>query len=104
MRIRSAELRNAGAWWARVHQAANPLAFMVVDAEVVDRNVIRLDTDNVLDIVLTPGAALIDPAKPVQRGVERRGARHAHAGRRAAPDQQHVQAREAAQDAGAAGL
>ncbi len=66
VRIRSAELRNAAAWWARVHQLENPLAFMVVDAEVVDRNVIRLDTDNVLDIVLTPGAALVDPAKPVK--------------------------------------
>jgi len=66
VRIRSAELRNASAWWARVHQAANPLAFMVVDAEVVDRNVIRLDTDNVLDIELTPGAALIDLSRPVR--------------------------------------
>jgi dienelactone hydrolase len=65
VRIRSAELRNAGAWWARVQQSASPQAFTVVDAEVVDRNVIRLDTDNVLDIVLTPGAALVDPAKPV---------------------------------------
>jgi hypothetical protein len=66
VRIRSAELRNAAAWWARVEQLANPLAFMVVDAEVVDRNVIRVDTDNVLDIVLTPGAALIDASKPVR--------------------------------------
>ena len=66
VRIRSAELRNAAAWWARVQQLENPLEFMVVDAEVVDRNVIRLDTDNVLDIVLTPGAALVDPAKPVK--------------------------------------
>jgi dienelactone hydrolase len=66
VRIRSAELRNAAAWWARVQQSANPQAFMLVDAEVVDRNVIRLDTDNVLDIVLTPGAALIDSAKPVR--------------------------------------
>ncbi len=66
VRVRSAELRNAGAWWVRVHQAASPLAFMVVDAEVVDRNVIRLDTDNVLDIVLKPGAALIDASKPVR--------------------------------------
>ena len=65
VRIRSAELRNASAWWARVEQAATPLDFMRVDAEVVDRNVIRLDTDNVLDIVLTPGPALVDPAKPV---------------------------------------
>jgi hypothetical protein len=49
-----------------VHQAASPLDFVRVDAEVVDRNVIRLDTDNVLDIVLTPGAALIDSSKPVR--------------------------------------
>ena len=65
VRIRSAELRNAAAWWARVQQAATPLDFMRVDAEVIDRNVIRLDTDNVLDIVLTPGPALVDPAQPV---------------------------------------
>ena len=39
---------------------------MRVDAEVIDRNVIRLDTDNVLDIVLTPGPALVDPAQPVR--------------------------------------
>ena len=65
VRIRSAELRNAAAWWARVHQTANPMQFMHVDAEIVDRNVIRLDTENVLDIVLNPGAALVDPAKPV---------------------------------------
>jgi dienelactone hydrolase len=65
VRIRSAELRNAGAWWARVRQSANPLAFMQVDAEVLDRNLVRLDTDNVLDIELTPSAALVDASKPV---------------------------------------
>jgi hypothetical protein len=66
VRIRSAELRNASAYWARVLQAASPLAFMVVDAEVVDRNVIRLDTENVLDIALSPAAPLVDPSKPVK--------------------------------------
>jgi hypothetical protein len=65
VRIRSAELRNASAYWAHVLQAASPLAFMNVDAEVVDRNVIRLDTENVLDIALSPASALLDPAKPV---------------------------------------
>jgi dienelactone hydrolase len=64
VRVRSAELRNAQAYWVRVEQRARPLEFMRVDAEVVDRNVIRLDTDNVVDIVLTP-SALIDPGKPV---------------------------------------
>jgi len=66
VRIRSAELRNAQAWWARVLQFGRPMEFMRVDAEVMDRNVIRLDTDNVVDIVLTPSAKLIDPAQPVK--------------------------------------
>jgi dienelactone hydrolase len=66
VRVRSGELRNAAAWWVRVRQAASPIDFMVVDAEVVDRNVIRLDTDNVLDMVLTPSAKLIDASKPVR--------------------------------------
>lgn len=66
VRIRSAELRNAKAFWVSVKQGANPLDFMVVDAEVIDRNVIRLDTRNVLDVVLTPAKALVDPAKPVK--------------------------------------
>ncbi|MGO9864809.1 MAG: prolyl oligopeptidase family serine peptidase [Terriglobales bacterium] len=66
VRIRSAELRNAKAYWAHVLQAASPLAFMVVDAEVVDRNLIRLDTENVLDIELSPSAVLVNPDKPVK--------------------------------------
>ena len=66
VRVRSAELRNASAYWAQVRQAASPLAFMAVDAEVVDRNVIRLDTENVLDVVLSPSAVLVDPARPVK--------------------------------------
>ena len=66
VRIRSAELRNASAYWAHVLEAASPLAFMAVDAEVVDRNVIRLDTQNVLDIALSPAAPLIDPSSPVK--------------------------------------
>ncbi len=73
VRIRSAELRNASAYWAEVRQAASPLAFMVVDAEVVERNLIRLDTENVLDIVLSPKAPIVDPDKPVKvvwNGVE----------------------------------
>ena len=60
VRVRSAELRNASAYWAHVLQADSPKEFMAVDAEVVDRNVIRLDTSNVLDIALSPSAALVD--------------------------------------------
>ncbi len=65
VRIRSAELRNASAYWVRIEQRARPLEFMTVDAEVVDRNVIRLDTQNVVDVVLSP-TALIDAAHPVK--------------------------------------
>jgi dienelactone hydrolase len=66
VRIRSAELRNASAYWAHVLQEASPLDFMVVDTEIVDRNVIRLDTGNVLDIELSPASGLVDPAKPIK--------------------------------------
>jgi len=65
VRIRSAELRHASAYWVHVRQAASPLAFMSVDAEILGRNVIRLDSDNILDLELSPSPVLIDPAKPV---------------------------------------
>jgi dienelactone hydrolase len=65
VRVRSAELRNASAYWVRVEQRARPLEFMHVDAEVVDGNVIRLDTQNVVDVVLSP-AALLDAEQPVE--------------------------------------
>ena len=65
VRLRSAELRNASAYWVHVRQSASPLAFMAVDAEIVDGNELRLDTENILDIELTPSTALVDTAKPV---------------------------------------
>jgi dienelactone hydrolase len=66
VRIRTPELRHAKSWWVDVRQVASPMEFADVDAEVIDRNVIRLDTRNVLDVVLNPGAALIDPGSPVR--------------------------------------
>ncbi|MEO8061921.1 MAG: prolyl oligopeptidase family serine peptidase [Pseudomonadota bacterium] len=66
VRLRSAELRHAKAYWVEVLQPGSPLEFMRVDAEVVDRNVIRLDTDNVLDVSLSPTKDLVDPAEPVK--------------------------------------
>jgi len=65
VRVRSAELRNASAYWVRIEQRVSPLEFMLADAELVDRNVIRLDTQNVVDVVITPGP-LIDAATPVR--------------------------------------
>lgn len=66
VRIRTPELRHAKSWWVDVRQVASPMEFADVDAEVIDRNVIRLDTRNVLEVVLTPGAELIDPDRPVR--------------------------------------
>jgi dienelactone hydrolase len=65
VRLRTPELRHAKSWWVDVLQSASSLAFVDVDAEIVERNVIRLDTQNVLDVRLTPGPALIDPLRPV---------------------------------------
>jgi len=65
VRLRSAELRHASAYWVHVLQSASPLAFMAVDAEIVDGNVIRLDTRNIVDIELTPSANLVDQEKSV---------------------------------------
>lgn len=66
VRIRSAELRNASAYWARVDQAARPDEFMVLDAEIAAPNTIRVDTKNVQAITLSPDGGLIDPSKSVK--------------------------------------
>jgi dienelactone hydrolase len=65
VRIRSAQLRYASAYWARVDQSADPLAFMAVDAEIIGPNLVRLDTENVLEIALSPSRALVTPHKPL---------------------------------------
>ncbi len=66
VRIRSAELKSASAYWARVERFEHPLSFMLLDAEVVGPNVVRLDSENVSAVSLSPGSPLIDPAKPVK--------------------------------------
>lgn len=65
VRLRSAELRHASAYWVTVDEALRPNRFMVVDAEIVGRNTLRLDTENVGAITLSPVDPLIDSAKPV---------------------------------------
>ena len=66
VRIRSAELQHASAYWARIDQAASPAEFMVADIEVAGPNLIRLDSENVLAVTLSPAAPLIDAGKPVE--------------------------------------
>src|ERR1017187_667292 len=63
VRLRSAELGNASAYWVRVDQAASPREFMVVDAEITGPNAIRVDSQNVLALSLSP---VIDTSQPVR--------------------------------------
>jgi dienelactone hydrolase len=65
VRVRSAELQNASAYWATVEQFDRPDRFMVVDAEVCAPNTLRVDSQNVLALTLAPGTQLVDPSKPV---------------------------------------
>jgi predicted esterase len=66
VRIRSAYLKSASAHWVKILQRGNPYSFMEAEAEVLINNTIRLSTENVLDIELSPSSILIDPAKPVK--------------------------------------
>ncbi|HEY1204511.1 MAG: prolyl oligopeptidase family serine peptidase [Bryobacteraceae bacterium] len=65
VRLHTAELQNASAYWARIEQAARPDDFMTLDAEIMDANTIRLDTRNVRAVTLSPARTLIDRARPV---------------------------------------
>ncbi|HWA26453.1 MAG TPA: prolyl oligopeptidase family serine peptidase [Lacunisphaera sp.] len=66
VRLRSAELQNASAYWLALTQFDRPDGFMAADAAIIDANTIRLDTQNVRSVRLTPGASLIDPSQPVR--------------------------------------
>src|SRR6185503_11544370 len=58
VRLRSAELNNAAAYWVAVDVPDRPDDFMVADAEVVAPSTIRLDTQNILALTLSPGPKL----------------------------------------------
>ena len=66
VRIRADDLKSASVHWVRVEQREDPLAFLYVDAEVVAPNFIRVNTENVLALTLSPGAELVDPALPLK--------------------------------------
>lgn len=66
VRIRAAELGLAAAHWVRIERQENPTALMFAEAEAAGDNVIRLSTENVLAVRLTPPAALVDASRPVQ--------------------------------------
>ena len=66
VRVRSADLKYASAHWVKVTQLADPNSFVAAEAEVLINNTIKLSTENVLEIELTPSPTLINPKKPVK--------------------------------------
>ena len=66
VRVRAGWLKTAAAHWLRVEQSADPWAYIAADAEIVGPNAVRLDTENALEVALSPGGPLIDAAKPLR--------------------------------------
>jgi dienelactone hydrolase len=66
VRVRSFDLKAASAHWLKVTQRNDPNSFIEAEAEVLINNTIRLSTENVLEIELTPSGKLIDYKKPVK--------------------------------------
>jgi pimeloyl-ACP methyl ester carboxylesterase len=65
VRVRAADLRTASAYWVKVNQKDKPFEFAVVDAEALEGNIIRVDSKNVCELILTPSEPLIDYGKPI---------------------------------------
>ncbi len=65
VRVRSADLEAASAYWVRIGQREDPFVFINADVELVGPNTIRLDTDNALEVTLSPAGALVDRTKPL---------------------------------------
>jgi pimeloyl-ACP methyl ester carboxylesterase len=66
VRVRSADLQTASAYWVKVIQEQNPGEFMIVDAEALEGNLIRVDSKNVSIISIMPSRSLVDEGKPVR--------------------------------------
>jgi len=66
VRLRAADLRTASAYWVKVSQRTDPREFMVVDAEVLQGNIIRVDSRNASELSLTPDKRLVDYGKPIR--------------------------------------
>ncbi len=65
VRVRALELRSAAAHWLHLEARHDPYAPLLASAEVVADNTIRLDTENVRQVTLTPAAPLVDWSRPI---------------------------------------
>jgi hypothetical protein len=66
VRVRATDLEGAAAYWVHVISWQAPLAVMRVDAEVIEPGRIRLDTENVASIRLSPPPALVNGTQPLR--------------------------------------
>lgn len=66
VRIRSVCLRSAHAHWVRVVQRDDPYGFILADVKAVGGNSIVVNTENVLEIILTPPEPIVERGKPVK--------------------------------------
>jgi hypothetical protein len=66
VRVRAGRLKSAEAHWVRVEQREGPNALIHVDARAIDRNTVRVDTANVLQVRLSPRQAIVDRSKPIR--------------------------------------
>ena len=66
VRLRGADLMYASAYWLKVTQKNIPTEFILADAEVMDNNLIRVDTKNVLEYELNISDKLVDLKNPVK--------------------------------------
>jgi predicted esterase len=66
VRVRAGDLTYAAAYWVRITQRDDPMAFVTADAQFTGPNALQLDTDNALEVILTPPAPLVNPAQPLR--------------------------------------
>lgn len=80
VRVRSADLKGASAYWVAVTQQDRQLAFIEADVEVLAPSMIRVDTANALEVQLTPGALVAagNPVTVIWNGVSQRVSPDAH--------------------------
>ncbi len=69
VKLRSGWLKSAGLYWVAVDQFEDLMKFARVDAEITGKRRIRLDTENVAAITLTPVKKLIDISPPLKKPI-----------------------------------
>ncbi len=65
IRIRANRLSSSSVHWVEVQQREHPFEFVTVNARVLNPTTVACESDNALQIKLTPGPQLVDHGKPL---------------------------------------